>query len=124
MKTRMGTQVVIGDKKTTTTSKNTETEHENIFGQIGKSTATRTKNTTRRDSSESIGERRKTKNIPRQDQTISTKQDIPKQRKKILPASKGRMDENIPATGCEGKKKKDFRAKYGNGKIMIKKSNG
>ena len=32
----METQVRIADKKTTTTSKNTETERENIFGRSGK----------------------------------------------------------------------------------------
>ena len=51
------------------------------------------------------GERRETKKIPRQDKTIKTKQNVPKQRKKILPTITGRMGEAIPSTGCEiGKK--------------------
>ena len=36
IKTRMGNQVGISDEKSTTTSKNAETEHENIFGQSRK----------------------------------------------------------------------------------------
>ena len=44
---------------------------------------TRTKNANRRDLLKTSGERRKTKKILRQDQTIQTKQDIPKQRKKF-----------------------------------------
>ena len=36
-----------------------------------------------------------------QDQAIHTKQDVPKQRKKILTTSRGRMDKAIPTTGCE-----------------------
>ena len=40
-----------------------------------------------------------TKKIPRQDYTIQTKLDIPKQQKKILPANRGKMGEDIPDTG-------------------------
>ena len=39
--------------------------------------------------------------IPRLDKTTLTKQDVPKQRKKILLKSGGRMGEDLPATGCE-----------------------
>ena len=41
----------------------------------------------------------------RQNQTTHTKQDVPKQRKKILPTSRGEMGEDIPTTGCEKSKK-------------------
>ena len=37
--------------------------------------------------------------MPRQDQTIQTQLDVLKQGKKILPTSRGRMDEVIPTTG-------------------------
>ena len=42
-----------------------------------------------------------TKKIPRQDQTIQTKQDIPKQLKKILPTSIEVMGEDISPIRCE-----------------------
>ena len=45
------------------------------------------------------------KTIPRQNQTIHTKQDFPKQQKKILPTIRGRMGEDITASGCEWGKK-------------------
>ena len=59
---------------------------------------------TRGNKSESTRERRKTKNIPRQDRTIQTKRDILKQRKKILPASRGKMHGDIPITDEKGVK--------------------
>ena len=46
--------------------------------------------------------KRKTKKILKQDQTIQKKkQDLPKQWKKNLPASKGRKCEDSPATKCK-----------------------
>ena len=48
-KTRMGTIIWITDMKSTRTSNNTKTGHENIFGRSGKETTIRMKNTTRRD---------------------------------------------------------------------------
>ena len=48
---------------------------------------------------ESIGKRRKIKKISRRGQTIQTKQIIPKERKKVLPASRVRLREHIPTTG-------------------------
>ena len=50
---------------------------------------------------ESIDERRKIKEISTKSKTIQTKQDIPKQWKKILPTSKKRWHKNIPTTGCK-----------------------
>ena len=44
VKTRVGTQTWIANKKTPTTSKNSKTEHIEIFGRNWKSTATRTQN--------------------------------------------------------------------------------
>ena len=69
-----------------------------------KSNSIRTKDIIRRGKSKVISERMKTKSISRQDQTIETKEDIPKHRKKILPTSRRRMCKNVPATGCEGSK--------------------
>ena len=116
----MGNQFAITDKKTTTTSKSAETGDENRFGRSGKSTSIKTKNTNRRDQSESTGERRKTKKIPGQDQTVRTKQDIPKQCKKIQPARRRRKGKDIPVTRCEGGKK-ILEEIYVNGKTIIKK---
>ena len=48
---------------------------------------------------ESTGERRKIKEIPTKGKTIQTKQDIPKQRQKILPSR--RWHKNIPTTRCK-----------------------
>ena len=46
-----------------------------------------------------------TKKISSQVKTIQTKQDIPKQWKKILRESRGRMDEDISTTRCKGSKR-------------------
>ena len=68
-------------------------------------------------------ERRKTEKMPRQDQTIQTKQNVPKQRKK----------NSINYQGVNGwshtnnrmrDRQEDFGAKYGNGKIITKKPDG
>ena len=69
-----------------------------------KSTQLQQKDITRRDKSEGTSERRRTKNIRRQDQTIQTKQDLPKQQKKILSSSRGEKRQDKPATGCIGGK--------------------
>ena len=58
----------------------------------------RTKNKTERDKSWVTGERMKTKKIPRKVETMQRKADIPKYQKKILPASRGRIDKDIPIT--------------------------
>ena len=76
-----------------------------MFGQRGKNNTTPTKDTTRRDKSEGAGEKGKTKKISILDQRIQTKQDIPKQRKKILCANWERKCEDNPATRCDGSKK-------------------
>ena len=60
--------------------------------------ASKINNTTWGNKSEGTGEERKTKKILRWDKTIQKKQDIPKQWKKILPASRERMHKDIPAT--------------------------
>ena len=49
--------------------------------------------------SESTGQRMKTKEISTKGNTIQTKQDIPKQRKKILSTIRREAHENIPITG-------------------------
>ena len=61
--------------------------------------------TTWRNKSKGTHERRKTKKILRQDQTIQTKQHIPKQQKKILPAIWVGMHKDISTT----KKAKQFK---------------
>ena len=45
-------------------------------------------------------EKEKLKKIMRQGQTMQTKQDVTKQRK-ILPANRGRMHEDIPTNACK-----------------------
>ena len=92
-----------------------------MLGQREKSNTIRTKDTTRRGKSEDTDERRKTKKIPRQDETILTKQGIPKQRKKILPASKEKCAKTYQQPDV--KKAKEFGAKYGNGDIIKGKLN-
>ena len=82
VKTWKGTQTWITDKKTTTTSKDTKPIVKKYSGEIEKhgtlnlkkSLWIPTKNT---------GERRMTKKMPSKSQTIQTKQDVPKQRKKF-----------------------------------------
>ena len=61
----------------------TEEKLEYIRMKKGNATS-KTKNTTQVNKSKGNGERRETKKISRQDKTIQTKQDIPKERKKIL----------------------------------------
>ena len=60
-----------------------------MLGEKENSNTSKTNNTTRGNKSEGTGERRKAKQVWRKDQTIQTKLDIPKQQKKILPASRG-----------------------------------
>ena len=67
-----------------------------------KSNTIKTDNTTRGNKPE--GERSDTKNISRQDKIIQTKQNIPKQWKKILPVCRDRMHEDLPTTGWQGNK--------------------
>ena len=70
-----------------------------MLGRKGNNNTTiKTNSTTRRDKSESTGERRKTKKITRQDQTIQTNRTFQNNEKKIIPASKWRMYENIPTS--------------------------
>ena len=64
-------------------------------------TATQENITTWGNKPESTNERRKNKKIWRKGKTKQTKQDIPKQRKKILPTSSVRSYENIPTTECK-----------------------
>ena len=59
-------------------------------------------NSTRGNKPENTGERRKIKKTLRQCITIQAKQNIPKQRKKILPRSRGRWHKHISITGCKG----------------------
>ena len=58
-------------------------------------------NTTWGNKPESPGEKRYIKEISTKGKTIQTKQDIRKQRKKILPTSGRRQPENIPTIGCK-----------------------
>ena len=70
-------------------------------------------NTTWRNKPESTGERRNIKEISIKGKRIQIKQDIPKQRKKILLTTGRRWHENIPTIEC---KSYDFGLKYGNQK--------
>ena len=85
-------------------------------------TISTTKNITRENKSEGTGERMKTKKISRQNQIIQTKQDIPKQRKKILPASSQRTHEDTNSWITMNQN--NFGAKYGNEENIIEKING
>ena len=67
----------IGNKSKTTSKVDKREKEYKMLRQIGKSNTT-TKYTPRRDKSEGNGERKKTKKIPRRDQTIQTKPDLPK----------------------------------------------
>ena len=66
----------------------------------GKQRSKKTKSTARVDKSERTRERKKIQKVLRQGQTIQAKPDIIKQWKKIWPASRWRMYEDIPTTGC------------------------
>ena len=70
----------------------------NVGEKKEKATQEKTYNTTRGNKPESTGERMKIKKISRKGKTIQTKQNIPKQRKKILPTSRGRWHKDIPTT--------------------------
>ena len=75
-----------------------------MLGRKEKSNMIKTNNTTWGNKSEGTGEKRKTKKIPKQEQTTQTKQDILKQCEKIIPESRERMHENIWTTGWQGNK--------------------
>ena len=75
-------------------------KNENMFRRIEKNKTIRRKDTNQIDESEGIGERRNAKNISKRDQTIKTKKNFPKQRMKMLPASRERICKGIPAVGC------------------------
>ena len=83
----MGNSTVNADKKATKTGKNDKTKEKswNILGWKWKSNTRKNNNTTWGNKQESTGERRKIKKISINGKTIQIKQDIPKQRKKILP---------------------------------------
>ena len=68
--------------------------------------ATQLEQTIRREETnqKGTGKRRATRKIPRQDKTIQTKQDIPKELKIILPANIVRMFEDIAPTVRNGNK--------------------
>ena len=66
-----------------------------------KATQEKNNNTTWGNKQESTGESRKIKDISTKGKTIQTKQDILKQRKKILSTTGRRWHENIPTTGCK-----------------------
>ena len=74
-----------------TTSENDKTEEKrfDMLGRKEKSNISKTKNTTRGNKSGGTGERRKAKNISRQDKTIQTKQEISKQRTKFYQQADG-----------------------------------
>ena len=74
----------------------------NIFDEIEEAGLLELK---KRKPTKNTSERRKTKKIPRQDQTMFTKQAVPKQGKNILPTIKERMSESISANACDRDKK-------------------
>ena len=95
----MGNSTGNANKKTTKTSPNDKkkrdwNKREEGTGNIGKNNSTTWGNKT-----ESTGQRRKTKEISTKGNTIQTKQDIPKQRKKLLSLIGREWHENIRTTG-------------------------
>ena len=87
-----------------------------------KEKATLEKKTSWRNKPESPGERRKIKKISTKNKTIKTKEDIPKQRKGILPKL-GQMIRKHTNNRMQ-KKSKNFRINYGNQVNIKKKPNG
>ena len=83
-------------------------------------TTIRTNDTSRWKNSVGTGERRKTKMISRQDESIETTQDIRKHRQKILPGEDARRHTN----NWMKKKQNNFGAKYGNEVNITDKQNG
>ena len=76
----------------------------------------KTNNTTQANKSEGTSEKWKTKKIPRQDETIQTKQDIAKQRKKIYQQIGGEFTNTYQQ--LDDKERKQLGAKYGNAENM------
>ena len=65
----------------------------------GKDNTRKNNSTTWGNESESSGERREIKEISTKGKTIQTKQDIPKQQKKILSTTRRAWYKNMPTTG-------------------------
>ena len=88
----MGYSTGNADKKLMKTDKNDKTKEKHwiMLRQKGKSKTTKNNNKTCGNKSERTGERRKIKKILMKSKTIQPKQDIPKQRKKILPTNWGK----------------------------------
>ena len=77
----------------------------NMLGGNDKSNATKkTNNTTRRNKSEVTCERRKIKNISRQDKTIQTNRTFQNNEKNVQPASSSGMHDDIQATRWQNDK--------------------
>ena len=66
-------------------------------------TADKFDNTIWRDKPKDIDERKETQKMLRQSQAIQTKQDVPKQWKKILPTSRWKMHVDKSTMKCQGK---------------------
>ena len=98
VKTGIGNSTGSANKKTTKTSPNDKkkrrwNKREEGTGNMGKNNSTTWGNKL-----ENNGQRRKIKEISTKGKTIQTKQDIPKQRKKILSTIGREWHENIPTT--------------------------
>ena len=84
----MGHSTGNADKKSTKTGQNGKTKRSwNMWEQNGKVNTRKNNSTTLGNKPKSSGERREIKEISTKGKTIQTKQDIPKQRKKILPTT-------------------------------------
>ena len=73
----------------------------NMWEQKGKGNTSKNNSTIWRIKPENTGERRKIKEILTKGKTIQTKQDIPKQRKKIISATRRAWRKNLLTTGCQ-----------------------
>ena len=119
-KTWMGNWTGNTNRKSTTTGKNDETKEKrwNMLWRKEESKLTsKTSDKTRGNKSEGTGEKSKTKKILRKDQTIETKQVIPKQRKKIILASW----DTKTSQQLDDKKANNFCGKYENAENIIEK---
>ena len=99
----MGNSTGNTDKKSTKAGQNDKTKERrwNMYEQKGKGNTKKDNSTTWGNKPESTGERRKIKEISTKGKTIQTKQETPKELKKIQSTTGRRWHENIPTTRCK-----------------------
>ena len=93
-----------------------------MWEQKGNGNTRKNNSTTCGNKPESTGERNQIEEISTKGKTIQTKQDMPKQRKKILSTTGRRTQKHT--NNRMPKKPNDFGLKYGNQKNITKRLNG